>query len=364
MANPDKQGMRAYLAPALVTIRATFPAYRSDLIWMIVTSGIAVLLETAGLGLIYLLIVDLTGAGNGAKFPAALVDSALNTPLSVTIASVALLSAGVRIKYHVIRRTSKVSYLAGRHAGALAAKAARPLIQAEPALRDAPRRQLRSLLSVLMRDIPFSCGVTAGGLSLLIVHALQAAMLSLVLLWVSPALTVALMVIAVLAVSLMKRSFGAVVEVTEQRKQNTGGIRKELDGLAGALADPAVDADSFAADVDQLMHSGRAHDHLHLRLAQRRILQTGPLVMEYVYPVAIICITLMYIYGGEMAPHISQVALYFLLFRQFAAAANVMANVLMSTSRHHLHLSAFTELLNGRKLPDSGLKNQENDDDE
>lgn len=339
-----------HLAPAWLATTKTLPAYRTSLLRIGVFSGLAVALETAGLSLIYVLILNFTGGDPTEKVGLEFLAQFAQSPLVVAFTIVALITLGIQFKYRIVKETARVADEAGSYAGKLALRHARGLIlDSDLQLRDP--RDLSKVLRVMLKDIPFACGFVAGGMSRLLVHVLQALVIAVILLYLSPLLTLTFIVLAFAAVTLLSRSLTEVESVGQKRNDNMVAFNIETDEISEHLTGQDADSQAFTARVDKALDSGRAHDHLHLRLSQRRVRQAGPLVISYVYPIAIMCISLMYIYRGDLAPDISEVALYFLLFRQFIISMNAIAMSFMAFSRHYQPLAAFHDLLVLNELP-------------
>jgi len=350
-----------HLAPAWLATTKTLPAYRSSLMRIGVFSGLAVALETAGLSLIYVLILNFTGGDPTKKVGLEFLAGFAQSPLVVASTIVILITLGIQFKYRIVKETARVASEAGSYAGKLALDHARGLIlSSDPETRDL--RDVSKVLRVLLKDIPFACGFVAGSMSRLLVHVLQAVVIAAILLYLSPLLTLTFIILAFAAVTLLSKSLTEVESVGQKRSENMAGFNLETDEISGHLQGHDADSSAFDASVDKALNSGRAHDHLRLRLSQRRVRQAGPLVINYVYPIAIMCISLMYIYRGDLAPDISEVALYFLLFRQFIISMNVIAMSFMAFSRHYQPLAAFHDLLVLDELP-SNVSFDEDDEE-
>lgn len=354
-------GLWRHLAPAWLATIKTLPAYRTTLIRIGVFSGLAVALETGGLSLIYVLILNFTGGDPTKKVALEFLAGLAQSPLIVAFTIVVMITLGIQFKYRIVKETARVASEAGTYAGKLALDHTRKLIlEGNPETRDP--REVSKAIKTLLKDIPFACGFVAGGMSRLLVHVLQALVIAVILLYLSPLLTLTLILLAFAAVTLLTRSLTEVESVGQKRNDNMAGFGLETDEIAAHLSGPDADGAAFTYSVDKALDSGRAHDHLRLRLSQRRVRQAGPLVINYVYPIAILAISLMYIYRGDLAPDISEVALYFLLFRQFIVSMNAIAMSFMAFSRHYQPLAAFHALLVHDELP-TNVSIDEDDDE-
>jgi len=349
MAAASLSKLFRYLEPAWLAALTTLPAYRRNLVAITFLSGVAVFLELAALALIYILIVSLTGHDAEAHIRLPVPMPIARSPSALALACVVLLTAGISLKYVVIRQSTSASYRAGALAGRLALQASRPLLQAHQG-QSWSSKELRGLIGLFVKDIPFACGFVAGRASLLVVHSVQIVLVLSVLLYLSPFLTLGLTSVAALAIAALSLPYESVVETASARKASAPALREEQEFLADSLVHSSADEAEFEKQVLNKMQSGRASHLLELRLAQRMTHQTGPLIMEYVYPIAVLCIVLIYLFWGDYAPHVSVVALYFLLFRQFVMSLNVAASTLMSFSRHHQSLCAFHALIKHGKL--------------
>jgi hypothetical protein len=127
--------------------------------------------------------------------------------------------------------------------------------------------------------------------------------------------------------------------------------RGEVADLASSLTDASTTKSDFTSHVESALTSGASIKQLASRLSVRQERQTGSLIIEYIYPAAIISISLMYTYMGDLAPDITQVALYFLLTRQVIISLYGVGKVFMSLSKHHESLKSFMELMDAGILP-------------
>jgi hypothetical protein len=347
------------IAPAAKAALICLPAYRRDAQRIILLSGVSVGLEAAGIGLIYLLIKQLTGDTGLGPLPAAAVSPAL-----LTLGCVLLLTLSIGLKQSILRQARAVALKAGEYAARLSLIRAHALLRVGGnGERDQSPRERKQLLALLLKSIPFVCGFTAEGFTLVGIATVQAGILLAILLWLSPLLTALLLLSVLIGFVLVSASFQTVVSIGQSRREHTRNFRREADEIGARLFDAQLGPDDFANQIETPIASGPVQHQLALRLTQRMERRGGSLVLEYLYPVAILCIVLLYLSATAFAPSLSELALYFLLIRQTLSALKSVGTTLMSFSRHQSVLLSFQTLMDGT-LPQAGRSAGGLDDDD
>ena len=351
MPDLNPRNLQRHIIPAFAAAKDCLPAYRHEVIPILLFSGAAVALEATGLVFVYFLIRLFSDEPLQLAGPVAHLQPLLESSVTLMLACILLLTAGVRLKYRVIRATNKVAYLAGIHARRHALLRTHALLEhGSPQPQD--KNKQRNALSILLKEIPFACGFASGEFLLIGVHVVQASVLLVLLLWLSPLLTVTLLILAVFVFALLGGAFKSVVDTSRERREQVSSHRAEAIEIGSSLFDHEVSAEEYSREMERMLHSGSTNRWLLLRLTQRTQLRAGSLVIEYLYPMAIVAITVLYFYTGNLAPHISGVALYFLLMRQTMGSLNSMGSTLMSFSRFQHPLSIYHSLVSGDRLPD------------
>ncbi|TGD73502.1 hypothetical protein E4634_10755 [Mangrovimicrobium sediminis] len=340
----------AYITPAFTAARSCLPAYRGDVPGIFAVAGLAVTLEAAGLGLIYFLVRLFTDEPLQLHGWQLWFEGVLHSPLGLTLLCVGLLSAGLRLKYRLVRSANDVAYKAGLYASRSALMRTHVLL--DESHDHYGSREQRNAVSALLKEIPFACGFASGSFVLMGIHVIQAVVLSAFLLFLSPLLSLAVLLVALLAFSLLAASFESVVGVARERRDQAANQREEASRITDSLFDPAVDADAFAVEVEHALDAGSTEQWLRSRMAQRVKLRAGAMIIGFIYPVAIVFIAMLYIYTGNLAPSISDVALYFLVLRQAISSLSAIGSTFMSFSRFQHPLSNFYCLLVSGDIPD------------
>jgi hypothetical protein len=339
-----------YISPAFYASRVTFPAYKSTIFLILVLTGIASALQAAGVGLIYFLILIFTNKQPDSLSGIAILDEILSSPAIVTIGCVLLLTSGVKLKQAMIMKTMSVSALSGKMAGKLSLAHAKRLIKNDDATPPEDKN-FRSVISSLIKDMPFASGFAARGFSMIAINVVQATVLFSIMFYLSPFLTMSVLLVSTVFIGFLSISYENVLGVTEQRAESMPRYKEEIDELSSGLLDPGTNESEFSTQVDEAFSRGGASEQLRLRIALRSERATGSLVMEYIYPVALIGILLLYTYSDSLALDISKVAVYFLLLRQAVTSLYAVGGAFISFSKQHQPLVALVELLEHDKLP-------------
>lgn len=341
--------------PAYFAATKTYRAYSRDFRIILLFSCIAAFFQTAGLGLIYyLLVIFKAKEAESSALPVFLERLIMSSPLALTILCVVLLSMGIRIKYAMFARTAQISRKSGAYAGQLALAKTRKLVMGDG--RDTQHTgPWRSLAVTLLKDIPFACGFAARSFVSIAIHLVQVIVLMAVLFYLAPLLTLLVLLSFGIFATFIANAYENALELAGDRKRGAVEFRREIADISAAIVDPGQSEAQFASLVKSALTIGGAGSQLSLRLSQRQERQTGSLIVEYAYPIAIIGISLVYMYAAEFAPTVTKIALYFLLIRQALASLYSIGNIFMSFSKHHTGLSAFFELLRNDRLPSEAV---------
>lgn len=339
-----------FISPAYYAARVTFPSYSGTMKQIVIFSSLASLLEAAGLGLIYFLLLIFTGSELKSPSGIHLVDQFLSSPFALTVACVLLLTSGVTMKRAMIKKTMGVSSESGTSAAKLSLAHARTLV-----FQDIPNsltdKNFRQLVSTLVKDIPFACGFAARGFSLISINLVQAVILFLVMLFLSPLLTASVLLIAVVFLGFLSTSYAKLLGVATDRSGGVAQYRAEIQELAEGMKNRSTSEQEFSTQVANAFSTGSSYEQLRLRLALRSERATGSLVIEYIYPIALIGISMLYMYSDRFAPDITKIAVYFLLVRQAVSSLYSVGSTFISFSKHHAPLVAFSELMQDNILP-------------
>lgn len=203
---------------------------------------------------------------------------------------------------------------------------------------------------MLTKDIPFACGFAARNATAFVIHLIRAVVLSVILIYLSPLLTIFVLVISAVVITYLSISYEAVIDSNLAGQNNNSNYRREVGELVEILTARSIAEPDFCHRINSFFATGYAGKQLNARLSERQERQTGSLVMEYIYPIAIIAISLMYTYVGEHAPDITHVALYFLLIRQVVMSFNAIGKSFMSLSKHHRSLLYFMDFMSADDL--------------
>lgn len=350
------------VAPSLDAARLTFSAYRSDFLLVVSLSGASALLDALGFGLIYLLLSLITGsAGGGFGMLSDL--KLLQSPLFLTAACVVLLTLSVRVRHTTLRRTAVISLKSGHRAGELALQALRTTLITTEASTDGQKQQ-RNLLLLALKDIPFAAGFAARVFSRAAIFLVQAVVIFIILLTLSPLVTLALLVFSALLLGFLTVPFGTVLSLGSERVSGAADFRANVDWFQEHLSDPDIGEEDYLARARSVLQGGSTERQFRLRLEQRQERQTATLMLGYLYPLGAVVLALVYFYSSDYAPPLSEVAVYFLMFRQGVAALQGVAKSVMSVSRQHSTLSIFSNILAGRIPLDELAKDIDDDSDD
>ncbi|KAA1189214.1 hypothetical protein F0M18_16195 [Pseudohalioglobus sediminis] len=340
----------AYCSPAVYAARATYRAFHRQLRLILLLSALYSLSQAIALALLYLLIRQLTGETSEPLFDPGPSLSMLQSVPVLTCLSALLLVAGIQIRQAIHRVTISASQASGQRAAELGLLRARELSQAQ---REPPlsRKQVKSMVLFVTRDVPFACGFAARSATTLAFNLILVALLGAVMAYISAVLTAVLLLVGALLTLYLSRSFSKAVRSSDERSANIANYRAEVDALASRISADTDDEQATNDSLRTLLATSNARQQLVSRLQERNERQTGGLLVEYAYPIAIIAIAIIYSQLDSFAPDITALALYFLLTRQVIISLYSCGNVFMSLSKHHGTLTGFRDFMRDGRLP-------------
>lgn len=346
-----------YSSPGLFSAKQTFKAYRPQFRKMMLLSGCSTIFEAMGLLVLYRVVLIISEVSVKSLTDLSVVNMLADSALGLAIVCAVFLALSVKTKHLMVQSTVTISEVSGYCAGEQALLQARDIAIND---RKTSRSQMNyeALVLFATKDVPFACGFAARIICSATFGLIQAAILSLVLIYLSPLLTTIVLSIALLLVASLSISFESAVNSNILRKEKFADYRKEVEELASTMSDPLCSDIEFSKMTRSMITEGNSRQQFSTRLSERQERQTGSLVIGYVYPIAIVGISLMYTFLSDLAPRLTETALYVLIIRQISISLYAVGNSFMSLSKHHRTLKSFVDLIEARVLP-SELDNNE-----
>jgi len=346
-----------YSSPGFFSAKQTFKAYWPQFRKMILLSGWSTLFEAIGFALLYRVVLIITEDSVKSLTELSVVNILADSALGVAIACAVFLALSVKTKHLIAQSTITISENSGCYAGELALIRARDIATNDSNTVRSPTFY-KALVLFATKDVPYACGFAARAICFVTFNLIQAGILTLVLVYLSPLLTTIVLSSALLLIAYLSISFETAVKSNILRKEKFAEYKREVEELAASMSDPLCSDIEFSKITRSVITEGEGRKQFSARLSERQERQTGSLVIGYVYPIAILGVALMYTYLGDLAPSLTETALYLLIMRQVSISLFAIGNSFMSLSKHHRTLKSFFDLIDAGILQ-GAFDNQE-----
>lgn len=215
--------------------------------------------------------------------------------------------------------------------------------------------------------IAFACGFTMKQAALGIADLVQLIVFTTMMAWLSPWLTLAFLATAAGVGLFYIGALRRVAERSGNRSALAREVRAELRELSSDLADPAFAEVTLRNRLTGLYRHGASGRLLASKLDIRHEIKRGPLLIEYLFPVALIVLPVVALATGSFKAIAGNLIVYLLLLRQTIASLQSLSALLISVGRYQAQLTCFDDLIGGVPAPGCRFRNQDDgdrDDDE
>ena len=190
----------------------------------------------------------------------------------------------------------------------------------------------------------FACGIVMRQVAMGLSELLQLCVFVAVLLWLHPGLTLAFMVTALGAGLLYARSVGSVARAVANNKDLSRSSRQELAELATLLEDGELDEAALRGRIEHLHETGAVGGLLESKLDIRRQMRRGPMLIEYLFPIALIVLPLVALATGSLRELAGPIVVYVLVLRNVIGLLQKLASLLISAGRFYPPLLCYVDL--------------------
>jgi hypothetical protein len=231
-----------------------------------------------------------------------------------------------------------------------------------------PEPRMHRAAQTVTGPVAFACGFAMKQFALGVADAIQLVVFTAILMWLSPWLTLAFLATVAGIGAFYMRSLQRVATHAGERAALTREARAELRELSADITDPTCSDDDLRQRLSGLYAHGAFGRQLAGRVDVRAELKRGPLLIEYLFPVALVVLPVVALATGSFRAIAGNLIVYLLLLRQTIASLQGLAALLISVGRYQPQLACFDDLQSGndaagcRLLRQDG-KDAESDDD-
>lgn len=226
-------------------------------------------------------------------------------------------------------------------------------------IRGLRHRKLRRLAAHdVLGPVAFACGILMRQLATALSDLLELLVFLSVLLWLSPAFTALFLVGAVLAALLYARSLGSVTGAIRNSQALASRAREEINALAADLDADQPDSDRTIRINDRvraMLRTGPVADLMENKLHIRREMKRGPMLVEYLFPVALVVFPLLMLIAADpdnrLSTLLAPTVTYLLLLRKALGLLQRLADQFMLIGRIHPLLQCYADLQQSSSTP-------------
>lgn len=197
----------------------------------------------------------------------------------------------------------------------------------------------------------FACGFVMRQIAVGLSEALQLLVFLALLFWLNPWLTGVFLVLLVPAGLLYAQSVARVARSAANNKDLAKSARTELAGLAEALAEGDLSEADLRARMTELHRSGATGRLLEGKVDVRREMRRGPLLIEYLFPLALVIFPLLALATGGLREQVGPIVVYVLALRNVIGLLQRLASLVISVGRFFPALLCHVDLLTGAREP-------------
>ncbi len=339
-----------FLRPLSFIIISFLPIFKRAVLKVGIFGIMAASLNTAGF---FVLIPVLKGIATensdleflGLKFSA--IPEILTTLMLIALSFVAV---GLYLRYLIQKSALNIMKKTSEEA------AVRSLIQI-PSLNMG--RITRRTIATMCGRVAYSCGFVMRQLSIGLADLLQLVVFTTALLWINPFLTLSLIVPAMIILVIYTRSIANITNAAAIGRDNGIQLREETGAIASILNSGTTNEKILRNKVDQIFTEGAHGTTLSSRINIRLEIQKGPMIVEALFPMALIMFMLLTFSTENWRQHSGYVVVYILILRVVIGLSQKLSGLIISTGHFHPDISCYEEFMRNGDLKkcrfDSGI---------
>lgn len=203
---------------------------------------------------------------------------------------------------------------------------------------------IRRAVSAMIGRIAFSCGFVMRQFSLGVTDLLQLGIFVIALVWLSPLITIGLLLPALFLLFLYARSVVLASQANEAKGEAGQALREEVREVTSLLRSENMSEAALREHLDALHRDGAHGESLDVKLDFRREMQRGPMLIEALFPLALVPLALVALATDEWQQHAGMVVVYILLLRTVIGLSQKLAGLFIIVGRFHTDISCYMEL--------------------
>ena len=137
------------------------------------------------------------------------------------------------------------------------------------------------------------------------------------------------------------------------RQDLSAAARDELKVVAEALGQPGLAEADLRARMEELSDKGAHGELLESKLRIRREMRRGPMLMEYLYPVGLLVLSVLALATHALDHMAGWMVVYVLLLRNVIGLLQKLAGLAISVGRFHPPLVFYVDVYGGAPDPQS-----------
>lgn len=236
-------------------------------------------------------------------------------------------------------------------AQAAAVEGALMIAGADGTIARPPMNTATKAISQMTGQVAFACGFAMRQLSLGMADVLQLCVFVAVMTWLHPGLTAVILFVAMFAVAYFIRSLRAVANSAEAGQTLAKHVREDVREAARIVSSNHYSNEKLRKHLTNSYRAGAMGASLESKLDIHQEMRRGPLLIESIYPVALIVLPLALLATDTLNTLTGSLIVYLLILRHGIALSHGIASLLIAVGRHKPQLACYSDLLDGASRP-------------
>lgn len=209
-------------------------------------------------------------------------------------------------------------------------------------------RITRRVVATISGRVAFSCGFVMRQFSIGLADLLQLLIFTIVLIWISPVLTLSLITPAIIILVIYTRSIVNITNAAAIHRDNNNNLSQETEAIASILNSDKADDKMLREHVDYIYRHGAHGSTLNSRIGIRLEIQKGPMIVEALFPIALIMLMLLTLATENWRQYSGYIIVYILILRVVIGLSQKLSGLIISTGHHHPYICCYEEIMRNR----------------
>lgn len=330
--------LREFTAPFGFVVRFLLPCVRGRVLGVAVLGVIGAVCNALGLLMLMPLIAALTGGRDE------LTVRSLRIPLDHTGllvlfgVAVLLVFAAMQLRLMIQARAFAVMDRAAEEASI------RGLLRLRELAARAPEAGLERHVASLVGRVSFGCGFLMRQFANSLADLMRFAVFLAALTWLSPWLSLLLVVSAAAALSLYSRSVSRVASMAEARKETAVAARGETREVRELFDDASAEPDDLRRRLEGFFERGALGEAMRQRGDLRREMRRGPLLIEGLFPLLLVMFVVLALATDVLSSQAAPLLVSVILIRGLIGQMQKLGSLFIATGRFHAPLLFYMQL--------------------